>query len=442
MKKTFLTSQQAVQGNASNGSSFPDNMNNGQNLFNNFKTKFMNKNVFFVAMMLFASVFFLTGCNHDDLVVEPALQNQSSLPGDQLSKEQALKETLPVVQAFLNAQYDYLIGKDKNPRWNNYVQSGGDVLKKQIDEYKANIYYSSFEVPVAYTSEVIYNESGTNRFADGIQSSLIKVGDTWVYKNIVDHFTLSQPVEGGPVKGTDIMEAGITYQNITMQKNNGSWKIITWEEHGFIGYENRWYAGRERNEVNAEQEKKLSASAKATATTYNRTAAVMYAINHVNSPDSRYPDYSVAPYNGDCTNFVSQCLEAGGWTQTSKVNGRGSVLSWYHDQGYTSAPAESKRSTSWTLASALAGYLGNTSRVASSTDPYTSMNIGDIIQLSNTTDGIHHSMIVTSRSVTNGVTTIKVHYRNGGGYPVGTNVNVATYFSNQTKKCWKIANSY
>ena len=111
MNKIFITGQQTLQGNASNGMSFLDQTNNGQQLFNS-KIKFMNKNVFFIAMMLFASVLFLTGCQQED-IVQPKLQNQSSIPSDQLSKEQALKETLPVVQEFLNAQYDYLIGKDK-----------------------------------------------------------------------------------------------------------------------------------------------------------------------------------------------------------------------------------------------------------------------------------------------------------------------------------------
>jgi hypothetical protein len=73
MNKIFLTGQQALQASVSNGASFPDQTNNGQQLFTNFKTKIMNKNVCFLAMILFANFFFLTGCqsNNDDIQFTP-----------------------------------------------------------------------------------------------------------------------------------------------------------------------------------------------------------------------------------------------------------------------------------------------------------------------------------------------------------------------------------
>ena len=64
---------------------------------------------------------------------------------------------------------------------------------------------------------------------------------------------------------------------------------------------------------------------------YNRTAAVAYARQYAMSYNSQYPSYS--EYGGDCMNFVSQCLHAGGmpmkeqgylWYATST----GSGASW------------------------------------------------------------------------------------------------------------------
>lgn len=49
----------------------------------------------------------------------------------------------------------------------------------------------------------------------------------------------------------------------------------------------------------------------AKTTTYNRDYAVSYALRHAKSYNLKYVSYT-----SDCTNFVSQCLEAGGYKQT------------------------------------------------------------------------------------------------------------------------------
>lgn len=42
---------------------------------------------------------------------------------------------------------------------------------------------------------------------------------------------------------------------------------------------------------------------------YDRDSAIEYAVNWYNKYNPNYPNFSSS---GDCANFVSQCLEAGG----------------------------------------------------------------------------------------------------------------------------------
>lgn len=427
MNKQFI-GQQALQGSANNRNVLLDHTNNGQSqLLFNPKIKFMNKNVFLVAMMLCASMFLLTGCQEDELATQPVLQNQSSIPGDQLSKEQALKEIKPVVQEFLNAQYEYYIDKDQTPRWFNYMESGAaQILQQQIDEGRENLYFSIKYKPLTYTSEFKFQNN----------SSIQNSGDIWILKDVYDRASLTETYQGKTPTGTDISTFSIHYKEISFQKKDGKWIILSWKENGILdAMPNRWFRARENYQLTSSSELNTKFQTLATSTNYNRTAAVIYAINHVFNPNSNYPDYSVAPYGGDCTNFVSQCLESGGWTQISSGTNR-----WFHKKGSTTVPATSLRSPSWTGAKEFGTFLSNSTRVSSSTAVLTDLNIGDVVQLiSNGT--AYHTTIVTKREIVNNAVVIKAHYRSGAGLNPDTYVNM-NYFSNSSRKQYKLKNSY
>ena len=77
-----------------------------------------------------------------------------------------------------------------------------------------------------------------------------------------------------------------------------------------------------------------------TVSTYDPAGAVAYADKYWNSYNDYYPNYN--SIGGDCADFVSQCLQAGGLPMNS---------SWYH------AVTGVGRSTSWTYAKSLYTYL-------------------------------------------------------------------------------------
>jgi hypothetical protein len=218
-------------------------------------------------------------------------------------------------------------------------------------------------------------------------------------------------------------------------KENGKWCIQLYDFLGFFSDmpdNPRWYAEKQNVPYNPNELTPSNITTRSVS--YNRTSASNYALAHWNSPNTNYPNYTNIG-DGDCTNFVSQCLEAGGWQQVNNGS-RGSVYSWYHVPNV--GDDTQYRSTSWTSASALQNFLNNSDRVASNyaSYPVSSYQIGDVIQTSQNGTTAGHSTMITN--VANGIP--YVTYRNGGTNSPQTDVRYS-YLSG-TKHFYKIANSY
>lgn len=84
---------------------------------------------------------------------------------------------------------------------------------------------------------------------------------------------------------------------------------------------------------------------------YNRAAAVRYALRHWNSPNPRFANMDTFGAGGDCANFVSQCLLAGGWP----LDYRESAVDrewWYRRMG--TEPFDRNRDDWWSCTWAVA----------------------------------------------------------------------------------------
>jgi len=130
---------------------------------------------------------------------------------------------------------------------------------------------------------------------------------------------------------------------------------------------------------------------------YNRAAAVAYANQWWNSANPAYPYFEV-----DCTNFVSQCLRAGGgtvWGAPNRSNGW-----WIQGNNW---------SFSWSVAHSLRWYLETSTRglrAVRVANPAQLM-IGDVILYDFAGDGrVDHSTIVTS--IQNGEPYVNAHTSN------------------------------
>ncbi|AMX00792.1 amidase domain-containing protein [Rummeliibacillus sp. G93] len=127
---------------------------------------------------------------------------------------------------------------------------------------------------------------------------------------------------------------------------------------------------------------------------YNRQAAVDYANTWWNRRNPAFPQF-----NDDCSNFISQCLFAGGAPMTGAPN---RAKGWWVKKG--------NWSYSWSTANALRSYVASSKkglrgkRVDSASD----LKLGDLIFIDFEGDGvINHSLIVTS--IVNGVPYVNAH---------------------------------
>lgn len=116
---------------------------------------------------------------------------------------------------------------------------------------------------------------------------------------------------------------------------------------------------------------------------YDRHKAIAYAQKWALKKNPAF--YYFGGIGGDCTNFISQCLLAGGGVMNyDKYNG------WF----YNSA---SSRSPSWTGVRELQNFLLREKGVGPFAYPVSknALEIGDIIQLRQNPNHFNHSLIIT-----------------------------------------------
>ncbi|WP_438484791.1 amidase domain-containing protein [Streptomyces sp. S186] len=125
-----------------------------------------------------------------------------------------------------------------------------------------------------------------------------------------------------------------------------------------------------------------------TATGYDYHAMAAYATKYWNDYNPDYPDFSGAGAGGDCTNFVSQSLKAGGWQHVPGYTT--DFHKWFGNAEIQSDSFVGVNEFSWfALSSKRATSLANVYQ----------MDVGDVLQLDFDKDGSKdHSMIVTKRS--------------------------------------------
>lgn len=117
---------------------------------------------------------------------------------------------------------------------------------------------------------------------------------------------------------------------------------------------------------------------------YNRLNAVRYAKQYALSPNPRF--YHFKDLGGDCTNFISQCLLAGGCAMIyDKAKG------WFYN-------SISDRSYSWTGVAFLQQFLlsptvgGPKAKICNLQD----LEVGDIIQLRQNDTHFNHTLFISN----------------------------------------------
>lgn len=130
---------------------------------------------------------------------------------------------------------------------------------------------------------------------------------------------------------------------------------------------------------------------------YSRYDAVEYAVKYALKPNPEYRYFPlIGDQSGDCANFISQCLRAGGAPMSEDFND-----SWWYNNNGTPDVYDDTWSVSWAVAHSLywrlkinqeSNYYGPKGLEVE--DAY-SLEPGDLIFFQDDTGKIFHSTIVT-----------------------------------------------
>ena len=132
---------------------------------------------------------------------------------------------------------------------------------------------------------------------------------------------------------------------------------------------------------------------------YNRQAAVDYANTWWDRHNPQFP-----AFQDDCTNFISQCLYAGGAPMRGMPN---------RSQGWWMVGLPERWSYSWSVAHSLRWYLETSTKglMATRVSSAWELELGDVIFYDFTGDGrIDHSTIVTR--IEEGIPYVNAHTMN------------------------------
>jgi len=146
---------------------------------------------------------------------------------------------------------------------------------------------------------------------------------------------------------------------------------------------------------------------------YNREKAVAYATTWALKRNPRYYDFQ--NLGGDCTNFNSQCIHAGGAPMNYKP-----TLGWYYI-------ALNDRSPSWTSATYLYDFLISNRSIGPRAQETSilEMEPGDVIQLGDSNNQFYHSLFVVETGLIPSRDNIKIctHTYDASHRPLNTYIS-------------------
>ena len=257
-------------------------------------------------------------------------------------------------------------------------------LNKQLkfDYDSININNNSAIVTVTVTKMFNYNISLDTKSASSDKYSITLKKDTNWRICSVDGFVDNDVKEDFSGKGIDSNNV----EDLTKYQNNLRQDVIKFYDSFKSEMTNNTVASNS-NILAAN----VATASLTTLSTYNRIGATNYATQYAISPNTNYVDFGSTGTNegGDCTNFISQCLNEGGGISEHF----GTIYSntcWFYTTG-------SNRSSSWTGAQEFNTYVkSSVSKINSTMSTFSSVDYGDIIQLQSTTSTqMSHSLIIT-----------------------------------------------
>lgn len=172
-----------------------------------------------LALVMVASYF--VGCSASD---EQTIQAPSK-PMAEYKAQDVVKETLPLIDAFVEAQYNYALGKDSVPQWDQYLVNPDPNLKQRIDR----------AVYLRKGGPEMLSYSGHFKAVE--YSKIFFEKDRWILDDVVLWFELPQ----GDPKDPIMTQGGMNYQFSVKKNAQGEWKILSWRDDvNILPYSSAW----------------------------------------------------------------------------------------------------------------------------------------------------------------------------------------------------------
>lgn len=139
------------------------------------------------------------------------------------------------------------------------------------------------------------------------------------------------------------------------------------------------------------------------ASSYSSSDAVAYAEKYYDTYNSAYPNW--ASYGGDCANFISQCLYAGGKSMQGTPGTSTAAQNWSNWFSTGSSCDTKNVSSTWRGANAFKSYWQNNARAYSTfsavdADAYNYGFKGDAVSLLNSNGSAYHTLIIVGYDTT------------------------------------------
>ena len=192
-----------------------------------------------IVLVLVMVASYFVGCSASD---EQNIQAPSK-PMAEYKAQDVVKETLPLIDAFVEAQYNYALGKDSVPQWDQYLVNPEPNLKQRIDR----------AVYLRKGGSEMLSYSGHFKTAEYSKISFKK--DRWILDDVVLWLELLQGKPSNPSRS----QGGMNYQ-FSLKKNvQGEWKILSWRDDVDILPYPRWdYWGTDENAPKVERASSVS----------------------------------------------------------------------------------------------------------------------------------------------------------------------------------------
>jgi len=378
-------------------------------------------------------------------LIASCIRDENSSPNLEIN-DKVKNDVLNLIESNLNNEYNLLT---------NYDQQGQRVISKSLlkDFLNENIAVKDIEAINDRRENLSLSNVQFIRHTvhlDREKSSLTYNNNEFKVKAVVNYQLPTNSIDSD--SGNHITTEGVDFYDYSILKLNYSFKIS--EKNRLADFPNAESSNEDLSNPSPLNDNYISP--RSPQGSYSYTEAVDFAITKYNDPPKKgYYDYS--SYGGDCTNFVSHCLKAGGWAQENK---------WHWLSNGISCDTDMKvctRSPSWTGAYKLYEYLTNSGskrvnpkfidiKVYSPKDKApvveafkvatTIVNKGDIIQMSSSTakSSVFHSTFVTSKD--SKTKQVFVTYRNATGYAVAKDKFIGDFTPGKYLQGFSVKSSY